>query len=241
MPQFSLVVGHNPSQAWQSTGEHAELQVDAASSPRYHGAIRFGGRSLIKKPEQRLVELIREHAYRYSPDAPFQLASGRISPHYVDLRALLCIPEALVATGTVLFDRIKQFEREASTKVDAIGGPAEGAIPIAAAVAYHSHQASEPIETFYVRKEPKGHGLKKWVEGHSRPGSHVVVVDDVVTTGNSTLKAIQAARDHGFRVVKIFALVDRLEGGNDKLSSLGIPYEAIFTLNDIAAVSLDGP
>jgi orotate phosphoribosyltransferase len=196
---------------------------------------------LIKKSEQRLVALIREHAYRYSPDAPFQLASGRVSPHYVDLRALLCIPEALVATGAVLFDRIKQFEHEANTKIHAIGGPAEGAIPLAAAVAYHSHKASEPIETFYVRKEPKGHGLRKWVEGHSRAGSHVVIVDDVVTTGSSTVKAIQAAQDSGFRVVKIFALVDRLEGGNEKLSSLNIPYEAIFTLNDIAAISLDRP
>lgn len=196
---------------------------------------------MIKKFEQRLVELIRERAYRYSPDAPFQLASGRVSPHYVDLRALLCIPEALVATGAVLFDRIKRFEREANAKVDAIGGPAAGAIPIAAAVAYHSYEASEPIETFYVRKEPKEHGLRKWVEGYSRPDSHVVIVDDVVTTGSSTVKAIRAAQDHGFRVVKIFALVDRLEGGNEKLSSLEIPYEAIFTLHDIATASLDRP
>lgn len=196
---------------------------------------------MVDKAKQRLIELIRERAYRYSPDAPFQLSSGRVSPHYVDLRALLCIPEALVATGAILFDRIKQFERESRTRVHAIGGPAEGAIPIAAAVAYHSHEASEPIETFYVRKEPKGHGLRKWVEGHNRPDSQVVIVDDVVTTGNSTLKAIQAAQDSGFRVVKIFALVDRLEGGNEKLASLDVPYEAIFTLTDIAAVSSDRP
>lgn len=194
---------------------------------------------MVAKTERRLLELIRERAYRYSPDAPFQLSSGRLSPHYVDLRALLCVPEALVATGAVLFERIKQFERETDIKVHAIGGPAEGAIPIAAAVAYHSHQASEPLETFYVRKEPKGHGLKKWVEGHSGAASSVVIVDDVVTTGSSTLKAIEAAQDHGFRVVKIFALVDRLEGGHEKLSSLGVPYEAIFTLDDIAAISSD--
>ncbi|MGH7351555.1 MAG: orotate phosphoribosyltransferase [Candidatus Methylomirabilales bacterium] len=186
--------------------------------------------------ENRLLELIRERAYRYSPEAPFQLASGGLSPHYVDLRALLCAPEALVATGTIVFDRIKRFEREAHTKVDAIGGPADGAIPIAAAVAFHSHQVAEPIETFFVRKEPKGHGLKRWVEGHSTPGSRVVIVDDVVTTGSSTLKAIQAATQQGFEVVKVIVLVDRLEGGNEKLSNLGIPYEAIFTLGDIAAV-----
>jgi orotate phosphoribosyltransferase len=191
---------------------------------------------VVDKGERRLLELIRERAYRYSPEAPFQLASGLLSPHYVDLRALLCIPEALVATGTIVFDRIKRFERETHTRVDAVGGPADGAIPIAAAVAYRSHEAAEPIETFFVRKEPKEHGLKKWVEGHSASGSRVVIVDDVVTTGGSTLKAIQAAQEQGFQVMKIIVLVDRLEGGTEKLSSLGIPYEAVFTLNDIAAV-----
>ncbi len=199
------------------------------------------GRGMAEKAEKRLLELIQQRAYRYSPDAPFQLSSGRLSPHYVDLRALLCLPEALVATGTVIFARIKHFERETDTTVHAIGGPAEGAIPISAAVAYHSHQASEPIETFYVRKEPKGHGLRKWVEGHNNEGSRVVIVDDVVTTGSSTLKAIQAAQDQGFHVVKVIVLVDRLEGGHEKLSSLGVPYEAVFTLHDIAARSSDRP
>jgi len=192
---------------------------------------------MVSTPEKRLLELIRERAYRYSPEAPFQLSSGRLSPHYVDLRALLCAPEALVATGTIVFDRIKRLERETKTKVDAVGGPADGAIPIAAAVAYHSHQVAEPIETFFVRKEPKGHGLKRWVEGHSTSGSRVVIVDDVVTTGSATLKAIQAATQQGFEVVKVIVLVDRLEGGDEKLSGLGIPYEAVFTLNDIATVS----
>lgn len=194
---------------------------------------------MVEEAEKRLLEMIRERAYRYSPDAPFQLSSGRLSSHYVDLRALLCIPEALVATGTIIFRRIKQFERKSDTKVQAIGGPAEGAIPIASAVAYYSHEASEPIETFYIRKEPKRHGLKKWVEGHSAEGSRVVIVDDVVTTGGSTLKAIQAAEEQGFQVAMIIVLVDRLEGGNDKLTSLGIPYDAIFTLNDIAVASPD--
>ena len=193
--------------------------------------------SAVNTAEKRLLELIRERAYRYSPDAPFQLASGRLSPHYVDLRALLCAPEALVATGTILFDRIKRFERETHTRVDAVGGPADGAIAIAAAVAYHSHQVAEPIETFFVRKEPKGYGLKRWVEGHGTSGSRVVIVDDVVTTGGSTLRAIEASREQGFQIVKIIVLVDRLEGGNEKLAGLGIPYEAIFTLDDIATVS----
>src|SRR3989304_88199 len=124
---------------------------------------------MVNTAEKRLLELIRERAYRYSPEAPFQLASGRLSPHYVDLRALLCAPEALVATGAILFDRIKRFD----------GG---------------------------------------------------------VTTGSSTLRAIQAATEQGFEVVKVIVLMDRLEGGNEKLSNLGIPYEAIFTLGDIAAV-----
>jgi orotate phosphoribosyltransferase len=194
---------------------------------------------MMEQTEKRLLELIRQHAYRYSPEAPFQLSSGRLSPHYVDCRALLCVPEALVATGEILFHRIKAFERERNIRVDAIGGPADGAIPMAAAVAYRSHEASAPIEMFFVRKEPKGHGLKKWVEGHTTVGSRVVIVDDVVTTGGATLKAVRAAREHGFDVVKIMVLVDRLEGGHETLTDLGIPYEAIFTLNDVATVASD--
>ncbi|MFQ5883026.1 MAG: orotate phosphoribosyltransferase [Candidatus Methylomirabilales bacterium] len=192
---------------------------------------------VVEKDEKRLLKLIRERSYRYSPEAPFQLSSGRVSPHYVDLRALLCMPEALVVTGKIIFARIKQFERQAHTKVQAIGGPAEGAIPIASAVACYSYEVGDPIETFFVRKEPKIHGLRKWVEGHSRVGSNVVVVDDVVTTGGSTLKAIHAAEEHGFKVVKIIVLVDRLEGGKEKLSGLGVPYEAVFTLHEITAIS----
>src|SRR3970282_2234025 len=108
---------------------------------------------MVNTAEKRLLELIRERAYRYSPEAPFQLSSGRLSPHYVDLRALLCAPEALVATATILFDRIKRFERETHTKVDAVGGPADGAIPIAAAVAYRSQEEAAAHGAFFC---PKG-------------------------------------------------------------------------------------
>lgn len=187
----------------------------------------------MTKAERRLLELLHNHSYKYSPGAPFKLSSGRTTPYYVDVKSTLCIPEGLYLVGQIIYSRIKAFEQREEVPVQAVGGIEVGAIPIATAVASHSYLCHEPINWFYVRKMPKTHGLQKLVEGNVSSGQNVVIVDDVVTTGKSTLMAIERARDFGLGVVKVIVLVDRLEGGTEELQKTPIPFESIFTLKDL--------
>lgn len=186
----------------------------------------------MDKAKQRLLKLLFEQAFRYSPEKPFTLTSGRTSPYYIDCRKVTLTAEGAYLVGQVFFQRIKDLEQERGVKIDAVGGPVMGAIPIALAIAYESYLQKEPIQTFCVRKEPKGHGLKSQVEGYDQPGSRVVIVDDVVTTGESTLTAIEGAQRTGFQVEGIIVLVDRQEGGGERLRSKGFPFIALFTCDD---------
>jgi len=183
----------------------------------------------VDKLKQRLLELLFEQAFRYSPDQPFTLASGRMSPYYIDCRKVTFTAEGAYLVGQVFFQLVKDLEKERGVKIAAVGGPGVGAIPIASAVACYSYLQQEPIQAFSVRKEPKGHGLQKWVEGYDQPGSRVVIVDDVVTTGESTLKAIEGATNAGFKIEGIIVLVDRQEGGGERLREEGLPFTALFT------------
>ena len=120
----------------------------------------------------------------------------------------------------------------AGLKVDAVGGPTIGADPIAAAVALLSSQTGHPIKAFIVRKEAKKHGLQKMIEGPAlQEGDHVVMLEDVITTGGSVLAAIQEVEKLGARVVKVICLVDRNEGAKETLSNYN--YSPIFTLQDL--------
>lgn len=103
-------------------------------------------------------------------------------------------------------------------------------------MAYHSALHGTPIQAFSVRKEPKGHGAQKWVEGFEQPGARVVIIEDVVTTGASTLKAIDGALHAGFQIVTVLALVDRQEGGREELQRKGHEIEAIYTTEDLMRV-----
>jgi orotate phosphoribosyltransferase len=108
-----------------------------------------------------------------------------------------------------------------------------GADPIASAVATISFTRGRPIDAFYVRKEPKGHGTQKWLEGDKtvKPGTPVAIVEDVCTTGGSTLKAIERARLHGLEVKRVFTLVDREEGGREAVEQ-EVPLTALFRKSD---------
>ena len=131
--------------------------------------------------------------------------------------------------GKIVFEKI----RELKLKPDAIGGLTLGADPIAYAVAMHSYEAGEPIEAFVIRKEPKGHGLKLPIEGNVKSGDRVIIIDDVVTTGGSTIKAINVARENGMIVDAVIVLVDRCEhNGRQNIEALGCPVHAILTIND---------
>ena len=161
--------------------------------------------------KNRLKKLLIEKSVRYSNTAEFKLASGRMSNFYIDCRKVTHNAEGKYLIGNIIFDMIRDLP------IDAIGGLTLGADPIAAAVAYTAFLNKKPVNAFVVRKEQKDHGLKKLVEGDVQAGSRVVIVDDVITTGGSTIKAIIAARAEGLEVVQAIVLVDREEGGKEEI------------------------
>jgi orotate phosphoribosyltransferase len=162
--------------------------------------------------EESLARLLAAHSVFYRPRKPFVLSSGKTSPFYFDCRRTTMLPEAMPLIGRLVFERIRG-------RVDAVGGLTMGADPIACAVAYYSHSREQPIAAFSVRKEAKAHGMQRWVEGAVADRARVAVVEDVVTTGESTLRAIARCREEGFAVERVVALVDREEGGMERIAA----------------------
>lgn len=181
----------------------------------------------ITAKRQRLLQLLKEKSFRYSPDKPFKLASGRVSPYYVDCRPVTHSAEGLALLGEIFYDLIKDLD------VKGIGGLTMGADPIAHAAALVSYQRGKPVNAFSVRKFSKEHGAGGLVVGDVHAGDKVVIVEDVVTTGGSTLKAIAAAREFGLQVVKVIVLMDRQEGGREAIAKLVPAMQAVFTLSDM--------
>lgn len=158
------------------------------------------------------------------------LSSGKTSDFYID-----CKRTALTARGHFLIGRLFcERLRQLPEKVVAAGGLTLGADPLASAVALTSYLGGEDIQAFLVRKEPKGHGTGQWIEGRVllKEGDAVAILEDVVTTGASTLKAIERAEAEGLRVVAVLALVDRLEGGREAVEARGHRLEALYTRED---------
>lgn len=176
---------------------------------------------------QRLLSLLKAHSFRYSPERPFRLASGRESPFYVDCRPVTYSAEGLALVGEIIFDRIKDLE------VQGVGGLTMGADPLAHATALISFARGRPINAFSVRKATKEHGTGGRVVGAVNPGDRVVVLEDVVTTGASVLQAVAAAREFGLEVLKVLVLVDRQEGGREAVLKEVPEVEAIYTLKDL--------
>ena len=157
----------------------------------------------------------------------FILTSGRKSSYYIDGRMTTLSADGAALTGQYIFEMIRDLN------VDAVGGPTIGADPMATAVSLASYQAGQPIDAFIVRSDRKRHGTMRQIEGPIRPGSRVVIVDDTVTTGNSLLDAAEAAKQAGCEVVKIVAILDRLQGGSQKIRDCGYEFEAILTNDDL--------
>lgn len=177
---------------------------------------------------ERLIELIKGRSYKYS-EKPFRLSSGAYSNYYFNLKQTTYCPEGLYLVGKLLFQKLKELD----LKVDAIGGLTMGADPIAFAVARYSYDMREPIEAFVIRKEPKGHGTMSQIEGNVKEGDRVVIIDDVVTTGASTIKAMNVAKENGLIIVGIIALLDRCEHkGRQNIEALGYPFWSILTIED---------
>ncbi len=160
---------------------------------------------------ERLKDLLKTHSLMFGD---FTLASGRKSKYYFDSKKTTLLPEgAYLAAKEIL-----RTLRENRVEADAIGGLTLGADPIVCPVAALSFLEGPPMRAFIVRKEAKEHGTGRRIEGDVPAGSRVVIVDDVVTTAGSTLKAIDAALEAGLTVVAVVCLVDREEGGTGKLS-----------------------
>lgn len=161
----------------------------------------------------------------------FTLASGKQSDLYIDCRVTSLDPFGATWIGQLGWHAVRSKIHSEHLQVQAIGGMTMGADPISLAVGMASAQEhpDEALQVFTVRKEPKGHGIGKQIEGNFRSGDHVVVVDDVITTGGSTLKAIDAIEREGGKVVFCLVLVDREEGGRQAIEARGIPVIALFT------------
>jgi len=157
--------------------------------------------------KQHLLEILLVRSFRYDPDKGFTLASGEKSDVYIDVKKTALSPEGMQLIGYACYQEIKL------APVDAIGGLTLGADPIAYATAMVANQYCKPVDVFIVRKEPKAHGTQQWIEGNLKPGANVVILEDVLTTGGSTIKAIKRAEEAGYNVIGVLALVDREEGG----------------------------
>jgi orotate phosphoribosyltransferase len=170
------------------------------------------GDELFEQNRDRLLVLLKHLSYE---QREVTLASGMKSNFYIDCKQAVLTAEGHFLVGS-LFNRVL---RERAAEVEAIGGVTMGADPLASAVATVSFIAGRPLTAFYVRKEPKGHGTGQWLEGTKslRAGMPVAILEDVVTTGGSALKAIGRAREFGLKVQVILGLVDREEGGRETL------------------------
>ncbi len=157
--------------------------------------------------KKRLTELLCTKSFKYSEQPTFKLASGAMSHFYVNCKPVTLDPEGIFLIGHLMFDAIRDSD------CTGVGGLTFGADPIAVATAFASYLKKRPVKAFSIRKEQKDHGVIKWVEGEMLAGEKVVILEDVVTTGGSTIKAIERARSQGLDVIQVVTLVDRQEGG----------------------------
>ena len=175
-----------------------------------------------------LLTLLAERSARRGH---FTLASGKQSDFYIDARLTTMSPEGLSIIGSLALSTL----RESGWKVDAVGGLTLGADPISYAISYASAASDHPLRAFTVRKEPKAHGTGKLLEGPIREGDRVAVIEDVITTGGSALRAIEAVRSAKASVVGVLALVDREEGGRQAIEKAGVSVISLVTVNQIIA------
>ncbi len=177
--------------------------------------------------KERLKELILKRALKVSDKPVFKLSSGKLSTYYLDLRTVTLDPEGGYIIGNVVFDIIKD------KNPDAVGGLTLGADPIAYATSLISYLKDQPVKPFVVRKEPKKHGTGKQIEGNIKEGDKVFIVEDVVTTAGSCLKAAKVAKEHGLQVLGIVALVDREEGGAQNIKDQGFEFYPVFKVSEL--------
>src|SRR4051794_26391599 len=174
-----------------------------------------------------LFELIRARSFGRGK---IMLASGRESDYYIDMRPTTVHPAGATCVGELIVDALEGMA------VDFVGGLEMGAVPIATAAAIASHRRGGRLQAFFVRKKPKDHGAKKLVEGlpkgETLKGKNVVVLEDVTTTGGSSMQAVQALREEGAHIVCVLTIVDRLEGAKENFAAEGLEFRALYTAEE---------
>lgn len=175
---------------------------------------------------QRLVALLRERSFERKKVI---LASGRESDFFIDCKQSVLTAEGHALAGELMFDALSEIP-----ECDAVGGVELGGCPLASAVSLVSFQRGRPLPALYVRKARKDHGSAKLVEGDKalRAGLRVALLEDVITTGGSSLKAVEALKSAGAEVVGILALVDREEGGAETIRAAGLPLYSLTRRSD---------
>lgn len=175
-----------------------------------------------------LKNIIVEMSYE---EREVTLASGRKSNFYFDGKQTTLHSKGGLLVGKAFWDEVKQFEGP----VHGVGGLTMGADPIATATSIAAQLDGAEVHAFIIRKEPKGHGTGQWLEGRKNlpPGSRVVIVEDVTTTGGSSLKAVERAQQEGLEVLGIVTLVDREEGAREMIEGAGQVLKAVFTRSEV--------
>lgn len=173
-----------------------------------------------------LIELVRSRALQ---TGQFKLASGKTATFYLDCRRVTLDPQGAVVIGSGILERIAAMEKPPA----AVGGMAIGADPITASIVTLAGLRGLDLRGFMVRKEAKEHGTGRQVEGPVHPGEDVVIVEDVITSGGSAIKAAEAAKAYGLNVLRVIAIVDRLAGGAERFEQAGLPLETLLTIRDL--------
>lgn len=173
---------------------------------------------------QKLLDLLCQLAYK---EGDFVLSSGQPSSYYINGKQVTLHPQGALAIGRILLSLLPP-------DTQAVAGLTLGADPIVTAVSVVSAYENRPIPALIIRKEAKGHGTKAYIEGPNLPeGAKVVVLEDVVTTGQSAMKAVDRLRAAGYVVDEVISLVDRQQGGAEFYQSVGLKFEAVFTIIDL--------
>lgn len=180
----------------------------------------------MSDPRSRLLELFKSRAVSFGK---FKLASGQESTFYINSKQVLFHSEAAWLLGELIWQATRDLE------IQAVGGLEVGAIPMATATVMRYHENGRSLEGFFVRKQAKEHGSQSLIEGGLRPGMSVAILDDVLTTGESAMKAVKAVEAFGSNVARVVCIVDRLQGAREKLA--GYDFRPLFTLRDLGIES----